>query len=60
MSGSPQSPRYVVPLMVSKHGLSSKTARRLLAEWIANGVVAIELFDTDSKAKGLKVLTWPG
>ena len=60
LSGSPQSPRYVVPLMVQKHGLGARAARRLLADWIVNGMVATEEFDSDSKAKGLKVLAWPG
>ena len=60
LSGSPQSPRYVVPMMVQTHGLGARAARRLLADWIVNGMVATEVFDSDSKAKGLRVLTWPG
>jgi hypothetical protein len=59
LSASPQSPRYVVPIMV-RHGLSPKAARRLLADWIANGLVAIEVLDSHSKVKGLRVLAWPG
>ena len=60
LSGSPQSPRYVVPLMVRLHGLSSRVARRLLTDWITNGMVVAETYDSDSKAKGLRVLQWPG
>ena len=59
-SASPQSPRYVVPAMVNTHGFSAKTARRLLAEWIANGMVAVDVVDNHSKVKGLRVLAWPG
>ena len=60
LSGSAQSPRYVVPLMVQQHGFSAKAARRLLGDWIVNGMVAAEVYDTDAKAKGLRVLRWPG
>ena len=60
LSGSPQSPRYAVPIMVQSHGLGARTARRLLADWLVNGMVVAELFDSDSKAKGLKVVRWPG
>lgn len=60
LSGSPQSPRYAVPIMVQSHGLGARTARRLLADWLINGMVVAELFDSDSKAKGLKVVAWPG
>ena len=60
LSGSPQSPRYAVPIMVQSHGLGARTARRLLADWLINGMVVAELFDSDSKAKGLKVVRWPG
>ncbi len=60
LSASPQSPRYVVPLMVQGHGLSPRAARNLLRDWIANGMVASLPYDTHSKAHGLKVLAWPG
>ena len=46
--------------MVQRHGMSSKAARRLLGEGITNGMVTSEMFDSDSKSRGLKVLTWPG
>jgi hypothetical protein len=49
-----------VPIMVQSHGLGARTARRLLADWLINGMVVAELFDSDSKAKGLKVVRWPG
>ncbi len=59
-SASVQSPRYVVPVMVQSFGCTAKEARRLLRDWIANGMVASEIYNSDSKARGLKVLRWPG
>ena len=59
-SASVQSPRYVVPAMVQGFGCSARDARRLLRDWIANGMVASETYNSDSKARGLKVLRWPG
>ena len=60
MSGSPQSPRYAVSVMVQDYDLSPKTARRLLASWVTSGMVASHVFNTDSKARGLRVTKWPG
>src|SRR5512144_1116523 len=35
-SASPQSERYVVPMMVQRFGLSKKAAKLLLSDWLAN------------------------
>ena len=59
-NASVQSPRYVVPAMVQTFGLSVRNARRLLRDWIAGGMVASAMYNSDSKARGLKVLRWPG
>ncbi len=59
-SASPQSPRYVVPMMVESFSLSPKDARSLLREWIGNGLVVTASYDTHAKANGLKVVRWPG
>jgi hypothetical protein len=59
-SASVQSPRYIVPTMVQSFGLSAKSARRLLRDWLSNGMVTSEIYNSDSKARGLKVLRWPG
>ena len=59
-SASVQSPRYVVPVMVRDHGCSPKSARSLLRDWLANGMVASLAYDKHAKAQGLKVLAWPG
>jgi hypothetical protein len=59
-SCSAQSPRYVVPLMVQRHGMTPRAARRLMADWISNGMVATERYDSDAKSRGLRVLRWPG
>jgi hypothetical protein len=59
-SASPQSPRYVVPMMVGSFGLTPYEARSLLRDWIANGLVVTAAYDTHAKANGLKVVRWPG
>jgi RecA-family ATPase len=59
-SASPQSDRYVVPVMVQRLGLSHGAAKSLLGDWIANEMVRSETIDSHSKARGLRVLTWPG
>ncbi len=59
-SASVQSPRYIIPTMVQSFGLSAKSARRLLRDWLSNGMVTSEIYNSDSKARGLKVLRWPG
>jgi hypothetical protein len=46
--------------MVQSFGLSAKSARRLLRDWLSNGMVTSEIYNSDSKARGLKVLRWPG
>ena len=60
LSGSPQSPRYVLPIMTQRYGCSPKASRALLRDWITNGMVATLPYDNHSKAQGLKVLSWPG
>ena len=32
----------------------------LLGDWIANGLVVSEPYDSHAKAQGLRVLRWPG
>lgn len=59
-SASAQSDRYVVPVMTQRFGLTRKAARSLLTSWIANEMVRSETIDSHSKARGLRVLTWPG
>ena len=59
-NASVQSPRYVVPAIVQTFGLSVRNARRLVRDWIASGMVATQMYNSDSKARGLKVLRWPG
>ena len=59
-SGSAQSDRYVVPIMVSRFGLNHRAAKSLLKDWIANEMVSVETLDSHSKARGLRVVRWPG
>jgi hypothetical protein len=59
-SGSPQSDRYVVPVIVQRFSLTKKTATSLLKSWIGNEMVRAEEVDSHSKARGLRVMRWPG
>jgi hypothetical protein len=59
-SASPQSDRYVVPVMVQRLGLTQRAAKSLLRDWIANEMVRSETIDSHSKTRGLRVLAWPG
>ena len=60
VSASPQSERYVVPIMVQRFDVSKRTAKALLSDWIANAMVRVEVCDSHTKSKGLKVMKWPG
>ena len=60
VSASPQSERYVVPIMVQRFGVSKRTAKALLSDWITNAMVRIEISNSHTKIKGLKVMKWPG
>jgi hypothetical protein len=62
-SGSPfaqKGARSLRNFITSNYGLSGAQAKRLVADWINNGMVASEIFDAKSKAAGLRVLKWPG
>lgn len=59
-SGSAQSDRYVVPVMVQRFGLTRTAAKSLLGSWIANEMVRSETVDSHVKARGLRVVRWPG
>ena len=59
-SASPQSDRYVLPIMMQHLRFGRKAAKALLYDWIANGMVRTELTDPHAKMRGLRVLKWPG
>lgn len=48
--------RHVGRCMAAKHGLPAEAVEQLVEQWLMNGVVAIEMVNTDSKMKGLKVI----
>ena len=58
-SESANSARYVVNAM-AQFGLQKKSSKRLLADWIASGMVASEVMDKRNGTRGLRVLKWPG
>jgi hypothetical protein len=50
----------VVPIMVQRFGVSKRAAKALLSDWITNAMVRVEVCDSHTKSKGLKVMKWPG
>lgn len=48
--------RYFPVWMRVHHGIREKEGSKLLTEWMANGYLSAETYDTHSKTKGLKVL----
>ncbi len=58
-SGSAQSDRYVVPVMVQRFGLTQRVARSLLRTWIGSEMVRPEEVDSHAKTRGLRVVRWP-
>lgn len=48
--------RYLPQWMVRQTQCSHEEAVQLIADWLANDVLVIETVNTDSKAKGLKVI----
>jgi hypothetical protein len=50
--------RYVVPFFTRQHGMRRDAARNLLADWINNGVVTVDLSNRKTKLMGLRVAKW--
>lgn len=58
-SHAPQSKaRYLGRYLAGTHGLSLKAAADLIADWISNGVLAIEMASRKTKLVGLVVRKW--
>lgn len=56
-SHSPQSPdRFAPKMMAQRFEISVKVARDMLEKWLLNDVLSIEMRDSHSKQKGLKVV----
>jgi RecA-family ATPase len=51
--------RFLPTWMVTKFGMTQKQAEKLLEDWLVNGIIAIEVFNKNSKASGLRVLHHP-
>ena len=58
-SASGNSDRFILPYLVGQ-GLKKKVARSVLASWMSNQMLRSEIFNSNSKAKGLRVVKWPG
>ena len=50
--------RYLVHFLVRQHGMRRPAAQNLLADWLNNGVVTVEMCDRKTKLVGLKVARW--
>lgn len=50
--------RYLGHYLVRQYGMSRTAAAALIADWLNNGVIGIDVIDRKSKLTGLKVLTW--
>lgn len=58
-SHSPNSgARYLGQYLMRQYRMSRKAATDLIADWMNNGVIGIEVRDRKNKLSGLKVLTW--
>ena len=61
LSTSPQtkhSGRYASRLLAKQFSLNQGTVQRLLESWIDAAVLAVEVCNSDTKKRGLKVLDW--
>ncbi len=58
-SPSPQSQsRYLGTYLIRQYGVNRREAANLIADWINNGVLTLEMIDQRTKQKGLKVASW--
>jgi hypothetical protein len=39
--------------------MTKKAAVKTLSDWLNNGVLSVDIYDTHNKLKGLKVEKWP-
>jgi hypothetical protein len=58
-SASGNSDRRILPYLMQQ-GLKKSVARRVLDAWLANQMLRSETFNSKTKAKGLRVVKWPG
>ena len=50
--------RYVISFFVRQHGMRREAAQNLLADWLNNEVVTVDLSNRKTKMKGLRVVRW--
>ena len=48
--------RHVARVMAAKHGLEAGAVESLVEQWLMNGVCAVEVVNSDTKMRGLKVI----
>lgn len=49
-------PRYIVPYMCRTFRVSRRYAEQFIADWLGNGIVAVEVRNSKTKVKGLKLM----
>ena len=57
-SSSPNSDRCIFPYLEDQ-GFRRKVAKQMLASWLVTQMLRSEVFNTNTKAKGLRVARWP-
>jgi hypothetical protein len=50
--------RFLGHYLTRQFGLSGKAAKQLITDWLNDGIVTIEVCDSKSKLKGLRVQRW--
>ena len=48
--------RHVGRFIATRHGLEAKAVEQLVEQWLMNGVCTVEVVNSDTKMKGLKVI----
>jgi RecA-family ATPase len=51
-------PRYLISFLTRQHSMTRSRAQNLLADWMNNNVVSVDICDRKTKLTGLKVIKW--
>ena len=50
--------RFAPRNIFTKHGVAADVAKMMIETWLSGGVLVVEMIDSHSKLKGLRVETW--
>lgn len=60
-SDAPQSgSRFVVNAIIREFQMTRQRGRLLIRDWLTNGILQSQVYDTKTKSRGLRVVRWPG